>query len=87
MMDQLAALHAIRSDVEAGDAARALARIDAFDASYAGSSLREEVMVLRVEALARAGREAEARSAASAFFRSFPTSPYGPRVRAVVHTP
>jgi outer membrane protein assembly factor BamD (BamD/ComL family) len=82
-MEQLEALRAIRADVDSGDAARALARIDAFNASYAGSPLAEEVLVLRIDALSRAERKAEAAALATSFLQRFPTSAYGTRVRAI----
>jgi outer membrane protein assembly factor BamD (BamD/ComL family) len=84
---QLAELNAARAALEAGAPARALAMLDDFDLRHPSSALREEVAVLRVDALVDAGRLAEANDLAAAFLRAYPGSAYGQHVRSKVHSP
>lgn len=48
---------------------------------FAGGAFREERDAIAVDALARLGREAEARRAAATFLSTYPTSPLAPSVR------
>jgi outer membrane protein assembly factor BamD (BamD/ComL family) len=65
---------------------RALATLDRYDAAFAPGVLAEEAAVLRVTALMAGGKRAQARRLAEDFARRYPTSSYGPRVRALVET-
>jgi RNA polymerase sigma-70 factor, ECF subfamily len=58
-----------------------VAAVDAYLRASPKGTFHEQALALRVEALARAGRMEEARAAAAGFSRSFPGSPYGPRVQ------
>jgi len=84
---QLTELNAARAALEAGTPARALALLDDFDLRHPSSSLKEEVAVLRVDALVDAGRLAEASDLAAAFLRAYPGSAYGQHVRSKVNSP
>jgi hypothetical protein len=84
---QLEALAAIRGTLASGDATRALELIDAFTTKYPSSPMSEEASVLRIDALALAGRAAEASSLSTSFLRRYPTSAYGERVRARLQSP
>lgn len=58
--EEIALVDAARGALNAGDPAKALARLDAYDRDHENGSLKLEASVLRVEALARSGRRAEA---------------------------
>jgi len=72
-----------RAAVRAGDGEGALALLDAFDAEFPKSSLADEVVVIRVDALAKTGRTDRAAELARAFVARKPASPYAARLRAV----
>ena len=84
--DPLAALQAIRSALAAHAPERALGLLDDFERHESGASLAEEATVLRIEALADAGR-AEAATLGAAFLRQYPHSAYAQRVRSKLHLP
>jgi hypothetical protein len=58
--DELALIDAARCALNDGDPSKALAQLDAYDRSHRSGALRLEGTVLRVEALARSGRRADA---------------------------
>ena len=70
-----------RSVLRSGDAARALQLLELAERRYPQGVLNQEREALRVEALTRLGRIAEARERAKAFLRAYPTSPYASRVK------
>jgi hypothetical protein len=72
-----------RRRLRAGDAAGALAALDGLARRFPRSVLAQERALLRVEALAGAGRRGEARAEAEAFVRAYPKSPFEGRVRAL----
>ena len=80
---QLESLSAIR----AGAPERVLALLDDFERRHPSSPLREEVAVLRIDALVDAGRRAEAAALADAFLKAHPASAYAQRVRSKVKSP
>lgn len=63
------------------DPARALGMIEDGNRRFARGSFREERDAIAVGALARLGREPEARRAGEAFLATYPTSPLSPQVR------
>ena len=65
-----------------GTPSRALGLLDGFEQRYRATPLAEEASVLRIEALANAGRMTEASALGSAFLRDHPSSAYAARVRA-----
>lgn len=67
LREQAEALDRVRALLAAGDSTEALARLGDFDRRYAGGSLREEALLLRVEALAHGGIEARRRASPDAF--------------------
>lgn len=67
--------------VKGGDPERALALLDEHAAAFPRSDLEPERSAERVFALCRAGRNDEARNAASAFLRAHPTGPLAERVK------
>jgi hypothetical protein len=86
-MEQLAALRAIRLLLASRDPARALASLDEFDRLHPSTPLKEEVAVLRIDALSDLGRAAEASALAAQFLRANPDSAYTRRVRSKLKIP
>jgi hypothetical protein len=87
-IDTLAAerslLDEARRRLAAGEADAALDRLAEHDRRFPHPRLEEEREALRVEALAAAGKTADARAHARAFHDRWPTSVYGPAVDASV---
>lgn len=65
-----------RSALRRGDALAALSVLDALHGKHPAGGLSQESEALRIEALARLGRRAEARARAENFLRLWPSSPY-----------
>jgi len=84
---EMALLASAQAAIQRGDYATALARLDDHQRAFPGGVLSEERTAARVVALCGAGRQAEARSLASAFLARHPTSPLAPRVRASCAAP
>jgi len=83
---QLESLSAIRA-VGFGAPQRVLVLLDDFERRYPSSPLREEVAVLRIDALVDAGRRAEGVTLARAFLAAHPASAYAQHVRSKVKSP
>jgi hypothetical protein len=66
-----------------GDAAGAMALLDAYWRDFPHGSLVLEATVLQAESLERAGRHAEAVERARAFLKRHPTSPLAERMRHI----
>lgn len=81
LTDEIAALDRARRALE-GEPEIALAELAAYRARFPGGALTPEADALRVEALARAGRLAEAKEAAERYGREHPDSPHTERVEA-----
>jgi hypothetical protein len=82
LADQLAVLDAARGALVDGNPQRALALLDAYARAYPSGQLALEAEVLRIDALAKSGRTALARSRAQAFLRQHPGSVLSARLRA-----
>jgi hypothetical protein len=67
--------------IAASDPETALSVVADGNRRFAGGSFREERDAIAIDALARLGREAEARRAAATFLTTYPTSPLAPSVR------
>jgi hypothetical protein len=78
---ELAALDAVRSTLANDDATGALSFLDAYFRTYPGGRLRLEAEVLRIDALAKAGRMDTARRFAQEFLKRHPNSVLAARVR------
>jgi len=83
---ELALLRAARAAL-AADPAGALRLTDRHAQRFPAGVLREEREVIAIEALARAGRQADARARADRFAASFPSSVHGERVTRAVGQP
>ena len=78
-------LQQVRSALAGGDGGRALRGLDQYDRR--GTRLRTESTILRIEALARVGRRAEAAVLAQRFVADHPTDPLVDRARAYLPEP
>jgi TolA-binding protein len=78
------ALDAARATLAAGDARRALARLDEFDRRFPHGPLHEEALLLRIEALAREGDRAGAATLADRFLKAYPASVQADRVASIL---
>jgi len=78
---ELAALDSARVRLAKGDAAGAQAALDQYGRNFPQGRLAMEAEVLHIDALARGGRTAAARSRAAAFLRNHPGSVLTSRVR------
>jgi outer membrane protein assembly factor BamD (BamD/ComL family) len=76
----VALIDAARSALSSGMADRALDALAQYQSRYPAGSFRPEATALRVEALARSGRSAEARALAERFVSEHPGSPLADRV-------
>jgi hypothetical protein len=78
---ELARLDGARKKLASGQAVAAIDALDAYGREFPRGSLRLEASVLRIEALAKAGRTSEARDRAKRFLAAHPNSVLGARVK------
>jgi hypothetical protein len=83
LREQAGLLDRARSLLAAGDARGALARLGEFDRRFAGGPLREEALLLRIEALDRAGERGAAGALARRFLKAYPGSVQADRVASI----
>ncbi|HEY1956089.1 MAG TPA: hypothetical protein VGH28_10755 [Polyangiaceae bacterium] len=81
---QVAALDRARAALDAGDPARAVRLVDAYESEYASGAFVQEAEVVRIESLVRAGKTADADRAGKHFLASYPRSPHDARVRSLL---
>ena len=79
--EEVAALDRARAHLSAGRAAQALISIQLYERTFPAPVLAEEALALKVEALVRAGRSAEAVTIGDAFLARRPQSPVAARIR------
>jgi hypothetical protein len=84
LSEELRAIEKVRRALAAGDATAALGVLDRYEVAGGTKLLAVEAKVLRIEALARQGNDAGARSLARRFYTEHPDSPYLQRVRSLV---
>jgi outer membrane protein assembly factor BamD (BamD/ComL family) len=63
---------------------RALALLDSYAQSYPNGRLKQEALVLRVQALVGAGRREQAAALVRKFNSEHPNSPYGQRLHSLL---
>ncbi|MBI4704522.1 MAG: hypothetical protein HY744_25750 [Deltaproteobacteria bacterium] len=80
---EVAALDRARAELDA-DPEATLRRLDDYERGFADGSLGPEAQVLRIEALARAGKVDAARALGQAFLAHYPGSPHARRVRSIL---
>ncbi len=84
LREQAEVLDGVRARLAQGDAAGALAQLGDYDRRFAGGSLREESLLLRVEALAREGDDGAASTLARRFLKTYPSSVHADRVATLL---
>jgi len=77
---QIALVDAARSALSAGNAARALSIVRDYQSQYPSGTFRPEVAAVKIEALVKLGRTAEARTLAERFVVAYGPSPLAERV-------
>ena len=83
--DEVAALDSARKAM-ADDPDKALEAIEKYQDRFEGGVLGQEAEVLRIEALAKAGKLDQAKALGQAFLAKHPSSPLAKRVRSVLST-
>ncbi|HEU5077190.1 MAG TPA: tetratricopeptide repeat protein, partial [Polyangiaceae bacterium] len=81
---ELASMQRARAALGRGDASAALAELDRFGRGPGWRQLAVEARLLRIEALARAGRVDEARNLARRFVEQNPNNPLVDRARTFI---
>ncbi len=84
LRDEAHVLDGARALLAVGDASGALTRLGDYDRRFAGGSLREEALLLRIESLARVGDRSTAAGLARRFLTAYPASVHAERVEAVL---
>lgn len=84
LREENAVLTDARASLRGGDPASALAKLDAAGGRFPDGVLAQEREVLEIEALARAGKSAEASARANTFLQKYPTSPHAAKVRGFI---
>lgn len=84
LREQAKALEGVRARLALGDAEGALAQLGDYDRRFAGGALREESLLLRIEALARLGDRGTASALARRFLKTYPSSVQADRVAALL---
>jgi hypothetical protein len=84
--EEIAALDRARTALSSGDAQGALRMLDDYDRVLHGTRLTAEATLLRIDALARSGRAAEASALAARFVEANPSSALADRARAFIKT-
>ncbi|AKV00159.1 hypothetical protein AKJ09_06822 [Labilithrix luteola] len=82
--EELALVSAARSALEGGDVATCLRTLDRYDERFRAGRFRQEIDVIRIEALANSGDRARAEALANRFLTVNAKSPYAYRVRSLV---
>ena len=81
---ELGALDQARRAVRAGQPNEALALLDGYAKTFPAGALRSEALVLRVEALMKAGREDDAKRVSASFLRDHTDDGASRRIRALL---
>jgi hypothetical protein len=81
---EVAALEVARSALNRGDAPGSLRALDDYDRAFPRGMMRQEAVLLRIEALANNGDTKGARALADKFLAANPKSPHAQRIRRLV---
>jgi len=81
--EELALIEAARSALARGDGRSCVEALDRYDERFRGGVLASEAEITRIEALAKLGRDDEARALVDRFLTLHPTSPYAERARSL----
>lgn len=86
--EELALVEAARSALARGDSESCLRALDRHDERFRGGVFADEILVMRVEALAARGEHGRARALGDAFLAKSPNSAYASRIRSILdHAP
>lgn len=83
LADEIALLDQAREALSTRDSTRVLALVQHYDRELGGTRLRAEAALLRIEALAQSGRQAEASKLAERFIEQYAGNPLTDRARAL----
>ena len=86
LANQIALVDAARAALASGGAARALASVRDYQTEYPHGTFRPEVAAIKIEALLKLGRKAEARALAERFAANYGAGPLADRVTRLVGT-
>jgi outer membrane protein assembly factor BamD (BamD/ComL family) len=86
LASQIALVDAARAALASGGAARALASVRDYQAEYPNGTFRPEVAAIKIEALVKLNRTAEARALAERFASNYGPGPLADRVARLVGT-
>jgi outer membrane protein assembly factor BamD (BamD/ComL family) len=86
LSDQLALVDAAHRALRDGDAASALALARKYQTEYPTGTFRPEAAAIRIEALGKLGRTAEAHALAGSFAKTYGPGPLADRVAALAGT-
>jgi hypothetical protein len=81
---EISAIDAARSALAASDGTRALSLLDAYGREHPRGRLQLEAEVLRIDALSKSGKTAQAKDHARLFLQRHPNSVLASRVRATL---
>jgi len=87
LADQIALVDAARSALASGGAQRALAIVRDYQSQYPSGTFRPEVSAVKIEALIKMGRTAEARTLAQRFVVAYGPGPLAARVARLAQIP
>ena len=83
LRDQTALVDAARSAVSSGAPSRALEIVRQYEGKYPAGAIRPEAAAVKIEALAKLGRGAEARALAQRFTADYGPGPLSDRVARI----
>jgi len=82
--DQVALVDGARKQLASGQPQAALSTLRHYDQAFPKGTLGQEVMLLRIEALAQMGNRSAARELATSFLSRQPSSPHRKRIESLV---
>lgn len=84
---QIALIDAARAALASGEAARALVGVRDYQADYPNGAFKPEVAAIKIEALIKLGRKAEAHALAERFAKTYGPGPLADRVARLANVP
>lgn len=85
LAEEIALLDQARAALAANDGARVIALVDRYERELAGTRMRAEAALLRIEALAQSGQRAQAAQLAQRFVQEHAGSPLADRARTLLN--
>lgn len=84
LREEIAQLDKVRSAMRQGAPVRALSELDTYRARFPRGVLRQESVVLRIEALQKSGNTARAKALAQSYLGRHPNSPHAERIAHII---